>query len=303
LCGCGNKTSTPDVEQVQSVEISSNLEQPAYEDSAEVVSDIDESNTMIQETDQSLEIFVALLGAETENGEISVTDEFLNNMEAVYIMGRTGTVAHGFSDDVATAISVMEWEDNVSATREQFEELITLLNLYFGENGQVMSYDNYSEETYVWRDYENTSYVLCWYDDSIINMDWHYDETVKKTASNKVSSADSETIAFTNEYGTPTTQCAHPGCENYIATSGDTNCCAEHSNRCLDCKKYIDEDASYCVECISKAVNEVKSEKHTCEECSKEGIYTITGITGQTEYYCSTHYEELKNLVGNLFGD
>lgn len=59
--------------------------------------------------------------------------------------------------------------------------------------------------------------------------------------------------SFTNKYGTPTTKCAHLGCNNYIASSGDTNCCTIHSNRCLECGKYIDEDAAYCMDCIQKA--------------------------------------------------
>ena len=60
--------------------------------------------------------------------------------------------------------------------------------------------------------------------------------------------------SFTNKYGTPTTKCAHPGCSNYIASSGDTNCCPTHSNKCLNCGKYIDEDAAYCMSCLSNAL-------------------------------------------------
>ena len=58
---------------------------------------------------------------------------------------------------------------------------------------------------------------------------------------------------FTNKFGTPTTKCAHSGCNNYIASSGDTNCCEKHSKKCADCGKYIDEDAMYCMDCIEKA--------------------------------------------------
>lgn len=96
---------------------------------------------------------------------------------------------------------------------------------------------------------------------------------------------------FTNKYGTATTKCAHSGCNNYIARSGDTNCCTTHSNKCLDCKKYIDEDAYYCVSCIAEAATP------TCEACSKKATYSIKGITGQTEYYCTTHYNEMKELL------
>ena len=58
---------------------------------------------------------------------------------------------------------------------------------------------------------------------------------------------------FTNAYGTETTKCTHSGCNNYIASSGNTNCCTTHSKKCLECGKYIDEDASYCMTCLEKA--------------------------------------------------
>ena len=56
--------------------------------------------------------------------------------------------------------------------------------------------------------------------------------------------------SFTNKYGTPTTKCYISGCKNYIATSGDTNCCTTHSNLCLNCHCYIDSDAIYCLDCL-----------------------------------------------------
>lgn len=61
--------------------------------------------------------------------------------------------------------------------------------------------------------------------------------------------------SFSNKYGTASTICAHYGCSNYIASSGDTNCCVMHSNRCAECGCYVDEDASYCMDCINKVFN------------------------------------------------
>ena len=60
--------------------------------------------------------------------------------------------------------------------------------------------------------------------------------------------------SFTNKYDTSTTRCAHSGCSNYIASSGDTNCCTTHSNRCYECNCYIDEDANWCMKCIEDAL-------------------------------------------------
>ena len=59
---------------------------------------------------------------------------------------------------------------------------------------------------------------------------------------------------FTNEYGTSTTKCAHAGCTRPIASSGDTNCCTVHSGTCAKCGRYIDEDATWCMKCLRRVV-------------------------------------------------
>lgn len=44
---------------------------------------------------------------------------------------------------------------------------------------------------------------------------------------------------------------------------------------------------------------------HYCDEdgCSKEGIRTITGISGATEYYCQEHYNEIMDMIGKMEED
>ena len=48
---------------------------------------------------------------------------------------------------------------------------------------------------------------------------------------------------------------------------------------------------------MEKDVGKSSYNKHTCEECSREGTYSIVGISGSVEYYCSTHYNEIKELL------
>ena len=45
--------------------------------------------------------------------------------------------------------------------------------------------------------------------------------------------------------------------------------------------------------------------QHTCEVsgCYKDGIYSITGFSGDVEYYCSEHYYEMKDMAEMMFGD
>ena len=115
------------------------------------------------------------------------------------------------------------------------------------------------------------------------------------------------TALFTNKYGTPTTKCAHPGCNNYIASSGDTNCCTNHSKRCANCGKYIDEDGLMCLDCIKGGAEQVvQNNGQKCSECSNPAtkLLTITDPTGKSETYkvCQKHYDEYKKKFNSMDG-
>ena len=117
---------------------------------------------------------------------------------------------------------------------------------------------------------------------------------------------------FTNKYGTPTTRCVKSGCDNYIASSGDTNCCTAHSNRCLNCNCYIDGDAMYCMSCLTGASSSSKSSsssgsssksnsssggcKYTYSNGSTCGAKCSSGMT-----LCDKHFNEL-NAIFESFG-
>ena len=108
--------------------------------------------------------------------------------------------------------------------------------------------------------------------------------------SSSSSSSGSTSSSFTNLYGTPTTVCAHKGCTNYIASSGDTNCCAIHSNKCLECGKYIDEDATWCMSCLYKATNSSNSSSSSSSsgKSSSKGPWYSTNVKsdGMGPYPC-----------------
>ena len=97
--------------------------------------------------------------------------------------------------------------------------------------------------------------------------------------------------SFTNKYGNKSTKCAEPGCNNNIASSGDTWNCTTHSNKCLECRCYIDGDASYCMSCLGGSKNSSSSSSsssgnkygHDCYVCGKSA-YSKYG----SYYYCSS---------------
>jgi hypothetical protein len=113
-------------------------------------------------------------------------------------------------------------------------------------------------------------------------------------------------IVFTNDYGTSTTKCAHASCTNAIATSGDTNCCIIHSNKCFNCSKYVDEDTMFCTSCealSSKGSSDASSDSSsdTCRYQYPNG--TVCGdaaIRGMV--LCPTHFTELYKIYRSLHG-
>lgn len=102
---------------------------------------------------------------------------------------------------------------------------------------------------------------------------------------------------FSNKYGSKSTKCAKSGCNNYIASSGDSAYCTTHSKKCLECHCYIDEDALYCMSCLKKAANDIKKDNtynknnysHECYVCGKTA-YSKYG----SYYYCSSCLELVK---------
>ncbi len=51
-------------------------------------------------------------------------------------------------------------------------------------------------------------------------------------------------------------KCLHEGCTNMAAITGDSFYCETHSNKCMGCGNYIDEDAMFCLNCIVEALKE-----------------------------------------------
>jgi hypothetical protein len=118
-------------------------------------------------------------------------------------------------------------------------------------------------------------------------------------------------VVFTNSYGTPDTKCNHTGCNNTIASSGDTNCCVMHSNKCLNCGKYIDEDALFCMDCISGGASDaMNTEKHSKNTVSQEGCkfkYSDGSLcgkeTGHYANFCDAHFKQLDDTYNALVGN
>lgn len=95
---------------------------------------------------------------------------------------------------------------------------------------------------------------------------------------------------FSNKFGTMSTKCVHPDCDMNIVTSGDSNCCIIHSNRCGNCNCYIDGDAMYCMDCMTGALsNKNSSSNNKCYMCGADAYYKYGS------YYCCSNCIEIVN--------
>ena len=76
-----------------------------------------------------------------------------------------------------------------------------------------------------------------------------------------------------NEYGTPTTICEEEGCERYIAPSGNTRYCTEHSKACKRCGKFMNPlDPNYCEDCpVPSDLPSDNSNDSKCAVCNGTG--------------------------------
>ena len=125
---------------------------------------------------------------------------------------------------------------------------------HIAEYGDTLYCPEHSEKCILCGTYINEGEILCGWCSNSPGYEDKSENTYGQSYYAKSFQSPSPS-SFTNKFGTPTTRCTHPGCNSYIASSGDTNCCVKHSNKCASCGCYIDEDASFCMDCIEKALN------------------------------------------------
>ena len=115
--------------------------------------------------------------------------------------------------------------------------------------------------------------------------------TTSQSSSSSSSSSTSKSSTFTNKYGTSTTKCVKSGCDNYIASSGDTNCCTKHSNNCLNCNCYIDGDAMYCMSCLSSSSSNKSNSSSKSSSTNKSSSYGSSSSSSSSKSSDSCKYE------------
>lgn len=150
------------------------LRKPTPVNPTETPSKSETTMDLIQQTKKSLEQYIAMVGISTNNDTATVTESFLNNIDKVMVMGKTGTVSHGYTANSGDTIAMMDWQSNESMSAEEYDAFIKSLDEYFGDTAGVKHYENITDgDCLVWDDYINSCWVISWYEDSIAYLRWY----------------------------------------------------------------------------------------------------------------------------------
>lgn len=144
------------------------------EEITEVITE-ESQEQLIAETKRELAPYVEMVGKETTNDSITVTDNFLDHMDDVKIMDIEGTISHGLNATSGNKIAMMDWVSNMSETEEVFDKLVEFLNIYYDweGNSQEFATSDIDATGVVWNDSQNDCWVIGWYKYKNIYMRWY----------------------------------------------------------------------------------------------------------------------------------
>lgn len=211
----------------------------------------------IERTRISLQPYLAELGVKVgDRGTdpdvtLDASDEFIDGMNKVYIMGKVGTVTHAFTEK-ATKIDILTWVSNSAESYNSFKSYVEKLNDYFGSKYVVKSYpDNQdlTDETYVWADTAHKYMICAYHKNDKINIRWYYEEYMSQGPANIPSGSDkskNSSSSSTGQKSSATTNkcivsgCGKDGTYKITGLSGKTEYyCYEHYKEMQDTLDYM----------------------------------------------------------------
>jgi len=249
-----------------------------------------EMDAMITQSQQNIAPYLEVMGADITNGNPPVSQEFIDNLNSVEIMGYVGSVEHGYNIyDGRTYIELLTWESNKSTTDDDFFDFMDLLDEYFGQESVLVSYDHIDDEIYGWVEPSKQFSMITYFDNGKIYLQWDVRLEFEDEESLRVVEPEKD-----NSSSTKSEKCIECGANAYYTYTNPfsgkiEDYCYTHYQEILDIMDMMEDD-----------VGNSSYSKHTCEECSKEGTHKYESFTGQTEYYCTTHYNELMEMLDSL---
>ncbi len=266
-------------------------------------------NTNISSAEHSRAIlspYFDMFGTDITNGTPEVTQEFIDNMNAIDIMGIAGSITHGYNIDTERMIiDIMDWVSNDgSYTQSYFDEYRLKLDLFFSNQGTAYDAPHIAEKPYKWIDYTEMSIVLAWYENGHIYIRWDYDpEYVRTLRDNDFFVTNDPTIMPTqvptstsspSPTAAPTTpecmvdDCNRPATKQMTGWAGTTE---------FYCQTHYDEIGDM----MQSMIDDVSTKPCEVDGCENTAYYDIIGFSGLTEYYCYEHYKEMESILNMMF--
>lgn len=112
----------------------------------------------------------------------------------------------------------------------------------------------------------------------------------------------SDATFFSNTYGDFHTICAEEGCRMYIAPSGHTKYCTEHTSACEHCENFVDPgnrfcvDCPYCIECFVKIPPDTGL---FCSACAQDNKFSNQGVPSNGKCYWCNGTGKVKYYYGS----
>lgn len=169
-----------------------------------------DNNDYISHTRDSIRQYVNMIGKQApKGGEPRVSQDFLDNLDNVFVMGKTGTVEHEYGTGTGDTIVMMHWRSNEESTENDYTEFIPLLDEYCGSTGEKGHFDgDVAPESIRWVDPAYDLNIVAWLEGNRINLRWQVKDSqmaeivsdMENLALDSSSSNQSQDMAFQN-YG------------------------------------------------------------------------------------------------------
>lgn len=139
------------------------------------------NDDLISKTKESLDLYISMIGVDATGNSLDVSQEFLDGLDKVFVMGKYGTVSHASTEGSGDTITTMDWISNEPADRKELEEFVDLLNTLFEGNAKIGHYSNISDgDVFAWEITKDNFWPICflkgdkidirWYDRSAVNI-------------------------------------------------------------------------------------------------------------------------------------
>ena len=127
---------------------------------------------LIQKTEDSIDPYLNIIGKEMADDEsLKVSDEFIDGMDKVFIMGKLGTVEHASTTDSGNTITTMDWISNDPCEKTEFEEYIKLLNQFFDDTAIIAHYEHVThEDVWAWNFTKDDLWPICFLENNRIDI-------------------------------------------------------------------------------------------------------------------------------------